>query len=112
MADPASQPPGSLPRASVLEALLREALVHAESPASRGEDRAVAEVARRLGPTPFSLEPVCTELVHAVLTVVLGLSPSHRAAFRPVAQTVASSLYDHPAARERLESLWNRLTQE
>ena len=71
---------------------------------------AMREVANALAGQPFSLEPVVVELIHAVLELQFHKAGIPSATVRQMARHVATTLYDDPQARERLEILWSRLS--
>jgi hypothetical protein len=71
---------------------------------------AMRDVAKALGGQPFSLEPVVVELIHAVLELQFQKAGIPSATVRQMARQVATTLYDDPQARQRLETLWSRLS--
>jgi hypothetical protein len=71
---------------------------------------AMREVAKTLAGQPFALEPVVVELIYAVLELQFHKAGVPSATVRQMARQIATTLYDDPAARERLEALWSRLS--
>lgn len=71
---------------------------------------ALREVARSLAGQPFALEPVVVELIQAVLQLQFQKAGIPSATVRAMALQIATTLYDDPSARERLEALWAGLS--
>jgi hypothetical protein len=72
----------------------------------------LAEVARRLAGQPFELEPVAIELVQAMLAVQFEKAGLPATTLRAMAQQIATTLYEDPTSRERLEALWLALCRK
>jgi hypothetical protein len=70
----------------------------------------LASVAQRLAGRPFGLEPVAIELVHAMLQVQFEKAGIPATTLHEMAEHIATTLYDDPPSRERLESLWRGLS--
>ncbi len=72
--------------------------------------RALEAVAQKLAGRPFDLEPVAVELVHAMLEVQFTKAGMPVDTLRAMAQQIATTLYDDPTSRQRLEALWLELS--
>ena len=71
---------------------------------------AMRKVAKTLAGQSFALEPVVVELIHAVLQVQFRKAGIPSATVRAMALQIATTLYDDPSARARLEALWAGLS--
>lgn len=106
------QPPApargdSAPRKLLQEVLRETAASMGMSAGDLADPEVLREVARRYRDRPFELEPVLVELVHAALENQFG---SALDSDRHMSHQIAESLYEDPAAHERLKALWGRLT--
>jgi hypothetical protein len=103
----------SLPDESALDAAVRATLESADGDQqiTAEEIGALREVARRLGATPLSLDPVAVELVEAIINVNYGQLHRSPEVWHAVAVRIATVLYESPAARTRLENLWLQLIE-
>jgi hypothetical protein len=104
---------GAPPAPKILADILRQALTD-----SAGTDDltkknpfllAARTVAARHPNQAFCADPILTELVLELIVTYYRIAPQNRAPWKPIAATVAASLFDDPAAKERLEHLWRRL---
>jgi len=68
-------------------------------------------VARRYPGAPCALDPIAVELVHAALQERFSAQPRAAALWRDLAETIAQTLWEDPAARGRLELLWAHLAE-
>jgi hypothetical protein len=103
---PAAPPPGE---EGLIEKILEQtshALVSPQ-PLTADEKRAMDDVARRMRGKP--LESAVAELLLAVLRQQISGLPHFDELGPALSQRVARTLLDDPAARPRLEALWNRL---
>lgn len=73
--------------------------------------RAMRDVAKTLAGQPFSREPVVSELINAILQVQFQKAQIPSTTVRAMAQYIATTLYDDPPSRQRLEALWASLSQ-
>jgi hypothetical protein len=73
--------------------------------------RAMREVAQKFAGQPFSLKPVVMEMMHAILQIQLQKAEIPAATVRHMAEYIASTLYEDPPSRQRLETLWASLSQ-
>jgi len=71
---------------------------------------ALRKVARQLAGKSFGLEPVVVELIHAVLQLQFDKAGIPSATVHAMARQIATTLYDDPSARARLEALWAGLS--
>lgn len=71
---------------------------------------AMRKVAKSLAGHSFSLEPVVVELIHAVLQIQFQKAGIPSATVHAMARQIATTLYDDPSARARLEALWAGLS--
>ena len=82
-----------------------------QEPLTAAEKRAFEEVAMRLRGKPLPLETIASELVYAVLKNHLSALPDFDALGRALAERVARTMINDPAAKLRLESIWNHLQE-
>ena len=111
---PESTPPAEAPdQSDLMERVLEETLAATDSDASLepGELEALKEVARRHANEPLTLSPVANELVGAVLSARFGSLREKTEQRQSVSSTIAETLMDDPSSRERLQSLWARLSE-
>jgi hypothetical protein len=110
--NPSPERPGK-GRWESLEDLLKHTLraENVEVALSAEDRRALAEVVRRHRGEPLALEPVAVELVQAMLSSFFASWGKDRALWRPMAQDIASSLYDDPPSQERLQRIWLHLCE-
>jgi hypothetical protein len=95
----------------LLEGWLERQALHGDfdSPAlSASELGAVTAVADRFRGQALSLHPVTVELIRALLAGWFGGEPT-ALAWNAIADRIAASLYDDPAAHDRLDMLWKRI---
>lgn len=71
---------------------------------------AMRKVAKNLAGQSFALEPVVVELIHAVLQLQFQKAGIPSATVHAMARQIATTLYDDPSARARLEALWAGLS--
>ena len=71
---------------------------------------AMRKVAKSLAGHSFALEPVVVELIHAVLQLQFQKAGIPSATVHAMARQIATTLYDDPSARARLEALWAGLS--
>ncbi len=97
-----------------LEDLLQRTLL---TPGPAGEATAadldaLREVERRHRGEPFSLEPICVEMAEAILRSYFNPSGKSEEPWRLLSPQIARSLYQNPAAQERLRAVWQQLAVE
>ncbi len=105
---------GRAPGREFLEGVLHRALA-APDPAETitGDDwKALLEVASVRREEPFGLEPVCVELVRAVLRSYFGARRGEADPFPEVSREIAATLFEDPVSHERLRTLWIRLIED
>ena len=76
---------------------------------------ALQRVAEKWRGEPFVFEPVAVELVQAVLSrqFIRGSgSAKGVGALQTMSKQVATTLFDDPVSRQRLESLWQHLSEQ
>lgn len=100
-------------RQPLLEGILEQILANSEPdrPVSARDQKiraALIQVARDLRTEPFSLDPVLHALVRVMTGQLQGLSAEQAGA---VERSVAATLYDDVASRERIEKLWTQLVR-
>jgi hypothetical protein len=71
---------------------------------------AMRKVAKKLAGHSFALEPVVVELIQAVLQLQFEKAGIPSATVHAMARQIATTLYDDPSARARLEALWAGLS--
>ncbi len=103
--------------ASVTQDLLQSVLEQTDA-ASRGDDAldpqqrlALDGVVRRYRGQPFSLDPIATEMVRAMLTTEFRDRPEWADAWEAVSGHVAQTLWEDQVSRDRLDALWLRLSE-
>ena len=98
----------SAPRKLLQEVLQKTASSMNPSDGEPADPEVLREVARRHRDRPFELEPVLIELVHASLK---SQNPLFGAADSDwhLSRQLAESLFEDPAAHERMKLLWERL---
>lgn len=97
------------PTESLLRQVLDETIAETPEPLSPEELRALRAVAKRHRQAEFGVEPVGVALVDSLLALrVPGYQASEQEC-REMSQHIAAAFFDSPAARARLERLWNRL---
>lgn len=99
----------SLPRHLLEEVLRQTSAMMEDASESTDEDLgALLVVARRHVGRVLTLEPVLIELVEAMLRHQFEAHlPTED--WEPMARQIAETLYEDPAAQERLQRLWSRL---
>jgi hypothetical protein len=111
--DPDKQP-GPRPageEAGLFDKILRQtthALI-AQDPLTAEEKLSFEEVAQRMRGSKAPLETVVRELVFAAIKNHISNLPGSDELGRALSQRVARTLIDDPAAKSRLETLWNRM---
>ena len=80
-------------------------------PLDIGDMEAMREVAQLFRGQPLTLDPITIELIHSSLRSRFG-NKSSTAELHVMAKEIAMSLFDDPLSRERLETLWNQLSQD
>ena len=73
------------------------------------EKETILSVVRKLQGRPFSLYPVLSDLVHAVLCSRLPERAGSSDAWREISTEIAETLFEDPVASKRLEKFWGRL---
>jgi hypothetical protein len=71
--------------------------------------RLLRQVADRFPQAPFELQPVCVEMVCALVGPHYRPLLESEEAWLAMMHAVAQTLFDDPSARRRLESLWRRV---
>jgi hypothetical protein len=102
------------PDQGLLEAILRETLLasEAQTPLEPAEREGLLDVARRHSGRELALEPVALELVQAVLRPVVPDSWADGRLWRSLTFQVATTVFEDPQCRRRLEALWSGLCSE
>jgi hypothetical protein len=104
---------GAPPAPKILADILRQALTDSAGTDDLTEKNpfltAARAVAARHPDQAFCADPILTELVFELIVTYYRVAPAKRAPWKPIAATVAASLFDDPAAKERLDHLWRRL---
>lgn len=103
---PSPSPGDSAPRKFLQEVLRETAASIGTSVGELADPEVLREVAQRYRGYPFELEPVLVEMVHAALENQFQKTIGDRFMSRQIAE----SLFEDPAAHERLKQLWARLT--
>ena len=100
-------------QSDLMDRVLEETLAAADAGASLdpGELEALKEVARRHANEPLTLSPVATELVEAVLSTRFGRLRDKVEQWQSISSAIAETLMDDPSSRDRLQSLWARLSE-
>jgi hypothetical protein len=110
--DEEATPPAAGNTAGMFDEILEEtsrALVSLE-PLTAAENQAVREVVGRHRGQPLSLEPVATDLIHALLQGRFQGVENFARFGQLLSWRVAQTLMDDPVASERLGALWGRLS--
>jgi hypothetical protein len=96
-----------------LDAVMRATTVSGDGDqqVTNEEIEALRAVARRLGPAPFTFDPMAVDLVDAIIQVNYGRLGRPPEVWRSTAVKIAAVLCDSPTTRARLENLWNRLLE-
>ena len=99
-------------RSALLQKVLEQALLAAETdPSSPALVDEVRSVAARHAEGELSFDPGAVDVVQVMLCRRLGVrldrGPGEGTPLRRLATEVASTLWDHPDARKRLERLWS-----
>jgi len=111
---PEPAPSGDAPdSANLMDRVLEETLAATDADAALepGEVDALKQVARRHPNEPLTLSPVATELVGAVLSTRFGHLRDKAEHWQSMSSTIAETLMDDPSSRDRLQSLWARLSE-
>jgi hypothetical protein len=97
--------------ASVMEKVLEETLraVDSDPPLDASEINSLAQIGRRYGGQPLSVEPMVVELVESILQQRFGQQIRSSAQWSDMPREIAQTLWDSPEAHQRLERLWGRL---
>lgn len=109
---PAASPPPAGPLGDLLDTVLQRtvSMLSADDPPDPGAMDAALAVARRHAGQALSPKPIVAELVRAMLDRQFERSgPGAKALWQSLAGLIAETLWDDPAARERLERLWEKL---
>lgn len=115
---PASQPQPDddfarrLDDGKLLDRIVEETM-HAEVDRSSDADDLLLlrDVAARFPRAPFELDPVCVEMVCALVGPHYRPLLESEEAWLAMMHAVAQTLFDDPNAHRRLESLWRRLNE-
>src|SRR5262245_42534202 len=83
----------------------------APSPTDPALQAAMLEVARQFAGQPMTAEPTGAALLTAILRIQFPLLMNRPSLLDRVAHTVAASLLNDPAARQRVEYLWAKLSE-
>lgn len=105
---PAAEPTGGL-LDRVLEQTFRR--LRAQGGLEDADAAALVDVARRRRGEPFSLDPVGSDLVRAVLTDALAPSVTPPPHFDALVAQVTQTLGEDVTSRARLERLWLELNE-
>ena len=101
-----------LPERELLEKVLRETLRdHSPDAMDPADLDALRQVAQHYRGQPLVLEPITVELVEAVLGVQFPDRPQASPSWKAMSESIAQSLFDDPASRQRLEGIWTRLAE-
>ena len=95
----------------LLDRVLRStlAMIQSDEAMEPQEMDALLGVARRHRGEALSAEPIAQELVDAMLRPKFGSISESDEFWRRMSAWIASTMMDDPPARQRLESLWERL---
>lgn len=101
------------PEKTLLDDVVQQTLL------SLGADQAVHDadvsalraVAERYSGQPLTLEPVTVELVRAMVRTPFRSLAASVEEWEQMTLSIAGTLYNHAPSRERLTSLWSRLSQ-
>jgi hypothetical protein len=119
-ADDAGHVNKSAPEERLLEVILQETERLLERsgkteqnapPADPDDMTAIWRVAQRHSGEPFSLHPIAKELTEAVLEKTYRPRVGSAAAWDALTTRIAQTLFDDPGARERLQAMWERLSE-
>ncbi len=107
--DELPDPPESRGPGGILDQILHVAgSEHQHSAVDERYRRELLQVAARLHDYDFCLDPVLLSMVRVITGRLKNLSESQ---YLAVQRSVANSLYDDIASRERLERLWQHLVR-
>lgn len=110
--EPADEFARRLDDGKLLDRIVEETMQADVDPASDAEDlRLLRQVADRFPQAPFELQPVCVEMVCALVGPHYRPLLESEEAWLAMMHAVAQTLFDDPNARRRLESLWRRLNE-
>ncbi len=97
---------------SILNRVLEETIGEDTGPITSEEMESLQTVARRYyqdDQEPFGVDPIGIALVESLLSLRLsGFEPTDKK-WHEMARTIATSFFESPPARLRLERLWDRL---
>lgn len=97
------------PNESLLRQVLEETIAENPESLSPEELQTLRDVAKRNRHAAFGVEPVGVALVDSLLTLRVPGYHANEQECRSMSQQIAAAFFDSPAARARLERLWNRL---
>ena len=105
--------PKPTPDASLLEQVLRETLVAADSgePLDPADTQTLVAVARRHRNSPLRLDPVAVDLVQSILQGRFRHLSGRPEFLATMSRQIAETLMDDPQTRQRLEAFWSRLSE-
>lgn len=112
LAKPAQHSPDPAQQAA-LEKVLQATLAGGKSAGHFDADDLpeLALVARRHAGAPLSLDPVTVDIVQALLGRVFQSLAGSPEAWRRMTAATAETLYEDPIARQRLELLWQQISE-
>ena len=98
---------------ALLEQVLAETLAATEdqSRLDSAEIEALRSVARRYAGQPLRREPMVVELAQTLLSIRLPSLADGSTRWQQTTVQIAETLWDDAAARQRLQSLWQRLNE-
>jgi hypothetical protein len=108
----AAVPAEAAPLGDLLDAVVQRtvAMLNCDDPADPGAMDAALAVARRHAGEALSPRPIVAELVRAMLDRQFErCGEGARSLWQSLSGLIAETLWDDPAARERLERLWEKL---
>ena len=108
-----NESPDGEPSGGLLERVLDQTFrrLRAQDGLEEAEAAALVDVARRRRGEPFSIDPVATELVRAVLADALAASVTPPPQFDALVAQVTKTIGDDETSRARLERLWSELNE-
>ena len=109
--DPTPAPQPVADRDSMLDKVLDVTDFNRNEPLSKEELQALTKVAKKHRGKQFQLTPVATDLVGAILRLRLNQPNAPAEFWDKMSKEVASTLFDTPKVKARLQSFWLRLVE-
>lgn len=98
-------------RDSMLDKVLEVTDFDPNEPLSVEEMQALTNVAKRHRQRAFQLSPVAIDLVGAILRLRLNQPNTPKEYWDKISMEVATTLFDSPKVKSRLENFWQRLVE-